>query len=90
MKVTTLISKQGVSLPGFAFVDDADFVCGANDVHITNATMITRFQSLMTCWNGGIRATGGLIAPEKTRWFLIAFFLGRFGLGIPYKGISSK
>ena len=36
--------------------------------------MIARFQAMMTCWNGGIRATGGLIAPEKTRWFLISFF----------------
>lgn len=28
----------------------------------------------MTCWNGGIRATGELFAPEKTRWFLLSFF----------------
>ena len=27
----------------------------------------------MTDWCGGIRATGGLIAPTKTRWFLVAF-----------------
>ena len=66
MKVATPISKQDVSLLGFAFVDDADLVCRADDIHTTGATMITRFQSLMTCWNGGIRATGGLIAPGKT------------------------
>ena len=43
MKVTTPISKQEASILGFAFVDDADLVCGANDVHTTGATMITRF-----------------------------------------------
>ena len=36
--------------------------------------MIARFQAMINCWNGGICATGGLIAPEKTRWFLISFF----------------
>ena len=65
MNVTTPISKQDISLLGFAFVDDADLVCGANAFYTTGATMITRFQSLMTCWNGRIRVTGGLIAPEK-------------------------
>ena len=28
----------------------------------------------MTHWCGCIRATGGYIAPVKTRWFLISFF----------------
>ena len=27
----------------------------------------------MNRWNGGIRATGGLIAANKTRWFLVDF-----------------
>ena len=45
MKVTTTISKEDVSLLGFAFVDNTDLVSGGNDVHNTSATMITRFQS---------------------------------------------
>ena len=43
MKVTTPISKEDLSILGFAFVDDADIVLSANDVHTTGATMITRF-----------------------------------------------
>ena len=74
MNMTTAISKQEISFMGFAFVDDADLVTGAEDVNTSGATMIARFQAMMTCWNGGIRATGGLIAPEKTRWFLLSFF----------------
>ena len=35
--------------------------------------MIEKIQSLMTDWCCGIRATGGLTAPTKTRWFAIAF-----------------
>ena len=65
MKVTTPISKQEVSLLGFAFIDDADLVCGAGDVHTTGATIMICFQFLMTCWNSGIQATGGLIAHGK-------------------------
>ena len=72
--MTRAISKEVISFMGFLFIDDTDLVAGADDVHTTGATMIARFQDMMTCWNGGIRATGGLIAPEKTRWFLISFF----------------
>ena len=50
-------------------------MAGADDVHTTGTTTIARFQAIMTCWNGGIHASGGLIAPEKTRWFLISFYL---------------
>ena len=67
--MTIAILKQEISFMGFAFVDDTDLVAGAKDINIPGATMIARFQAMMTCWNGGIRASGGLIAPEKTRWF---------------------
>ena len=43
MTLTTPISKQETSLLGFAFVDDADLVLGANDVHITGTIMIAQF-----------------------------------------------
>ena len=74
MNMTTAISKQDLSFMGFAFIDDADLVAGAKDVNTPGATMIAWFQAMTTCWNGGIRATGGVIAPGKTRWLLIAFF----------------
>ena len=35
MKVTTPISKQDVSLLGFAFIDDANLVYSAKNVHTT-------------------------------------------------------
>ena len=63
MNLTTPISKQEISFMGFAFVDDADLVSGAEDVNTSGATMIARFQAMITCWNGGICATGDLIAP---------------------------
>ena len=74
MAVFTPISKQEITLPGIAFVNDTDLVVGANGVHTTGTTMIARFQALMTCWNGGIRATSDLYAPKKTEWFHFDFF----------------
>ena len=67
MNLTIPISKHVISFMGFAFVDDVDLIPGADDVDTSGATIIARFQAMMTCWNGGIRATGELIAPEKTR-----------------------
>ena len=49
MNMTTAISKQEISFMGFAFVDDADLVTGAEDVNTSGATMIARFQAMMTC-----------------------------------------
>ena len=66
MTVSTPVSKQEVFLLSFAFVDDADLVSGANDVHTIYTTMIAHLQALTTCWNDNIRATCSLIAPEKT------------------------
>ena len=74
MNMTTAISKQEISFIGFAFVDDADLVAGAEDVNTPRATMIARFQAMTTCWNGRIPDSSGLIALEKTRWFLISFY----------------
>ena len=49
MNLTTAILKQEISFMGFAFVDDADLVAGAEDVNTPRATMIARFQAMMTC-----------------------------------------
>ena len=72
--VTTSVSKEDVSLLGFAFIYDADLVSGAENIYTTCTTMIAWFQALKTCQNDGILATGGLIGPEKSCWFLTAFF----------------
>ena len=55
-------------------MDDADLVSAANDVHTSGEEMIAKMQALMTDWCGGIRATGGLIAAAKTRWFLLCSY----------------
>mmetsp|Transcript_33477 Transcript_33477/g.37581 ORF Transcript_33477/g.37581 Transcript_33477/m.37581 type:complete len:105 (-) Transcript_33477:262-576(-) len=72
--ITTPISNTTISLLGFAFVDDADLVSIGKNAFQTGTEIIEKMQALMTDWCGCIRATGGFIAPTKTRWFLISFF----------------
>ena len=67
------ISGKLLKFLGFAFVDDADLSDCADNVNTTGEEMIGSFHRFMNRWNGGLRATGGLIAAAKTRWFLIDF-----------------
>ena len=73
--IITAISRKIASLLGFAFVDNADLTTAASYAHTSGTEMIHKMQALMTHWCGCIRVTGGYIAPIKTRWFLISFFL---------------
>jgi hypothetical protein len=67
------ISGKLLRFLGFAFVDDADLSDCADDVNAKGEEMVERFHQFMNRWNGGLRATGGLIAAAKTRWFLVDF-----------------
>jgi hypothetical protein len=67
------ISGKLLRFLGFAFVDDADLSDCADDVNTKGEEMAESFHRFMNRWNGGLRATGGLIAEAKTRWFLVDF-----------------
>ena len=69
----TAISLTTLSLVGFAFVNDVDLVDGAFDVDNPGEELIEGFQSAMDRWCRILRATGGMIAPDKSKWFLIDF-----------------
>ena len=67
MIVLTAISKHHVFLLLFsASTDSVDLIFGADNTHVSDQPMITRFQALMIFWNRLIRDTGLFIAPEKT------------------------
>jgi hypothetical protein len=35
--------------------------------------VLMKFPQALDLWEGGIRATGGAIVPEKSHWYLIDF-----------------
>jgi hypothetical protein len=65
------ISGEEISFVGYAFVDDTDLVTTGKR---GNFEFIAKeAQEALTAWEGGIRATGGAIVPEKSHWYLIDF-----------------
>ena len=57
----------------FAFVDDADVVHTAKDVDTTGDIVLQEMQQAIDHWEGGLKATGGALVPEKSYWYLIDF-----------------
>ena len=62
-----MFNKIVLSLIGFAFVDDADSAQAASEEDTSKEEMIDEFQDFMIRWEGGIRASGGAICPNKTK-----------------------
>ena len=58
---------------GYAFVDDTDLGSTSSDRNATGEMVADMLQSAVTDWEGGIRATGGAIVPDKTHWYLVDF-----------------
>ena len=67
------ISGDEVSFVGYAFVDDTDQIVTSPEDDASFQEIAHRMQASVTAWQGGIRATGGAIVPEKSHWYLIDF-----------------
>lgn len=71
--ITTAIREEEIHIVGFAFVDDTD-------LPVTNTTQVEtieevrdKAQSCINRWEGGIKATGGAIRPDKSFVQPVAF-----------------
>ena len=65
----SVISQRALTLVCFAFVDDADLIHANPDV--PTAELLQEAQTMLSTWEGLLRATGGALAPEKSYWYLI-------------------
>ena len=63
------LSGDKVGFVGYSFVDDTD-LCITSE---PNEDTVTKMQACTDDWEGGIRATGGAIVPEKSHWYLVQF-----------------
>jgi hypothetical protein len=61
----TSISGDHIRFVGYAFVDDTDICQTGQDEFTTGQEVATQMQGAMDAWEGGMRATGGAIVPEK-------------------------
>ena len=69
----TSISSQAIRFVGYAFVDDTDLIQTSKDGTETGAEILEQMQEGVNMWEGIIDATGGALAVEKSRWWLIDF-----------------
>jgi hypothetical protein len=70
----TPISALPLDICGFAFVDDTDLICTI-DRSANSTSTLDRMQTMVDCWEGVARTTGGAIetSPEKSWWYLVDF-----------------
>ena len=66
------ISRERVSFVGYSFVDDTDLVT-TEGLLAGHRSVGHKMQGALDAWEGGIRATGGAIVPEKSFWYLVDF-----------------
>jgi hypothetical protein len=76
MKVLGLCTRQieGKELyfVGYNFIDDTDIIQSGQPGEPFQL-LATHTQAAMDTWEGGLRATGGALEPEKSFWYLIRF-----------------
>ena len=56
---------------GFAFVDDTDLFCASETYTTSSENLSNDFQAALHRWRGGLIATEGSIAAEKSFCYLI-------------------
>jgi hypothetical protein len=86
--VCTVISGDEFSFVCYTFVDDSNVVHSTQDSDTVNetgmttitdktekaiTTLVTEMQQVVDTWEGGLRASGGALVPDKSYWFLIHF-----------------
>jgi hypothetical protein len=66
------ITREGLNFVGFAFVDDTDLVA-SNFKNLTGDQVVQEIQLALSAWQGGLAASGGALAPEKSHWYFVDF-----------------
>ena len=69
----SVLSLSLIQLVGFAFVDDTDLFCAGKTATTSGEALSPDFQAALHRWTGGLIATGGSIAAEKSFCYLIDF-----------------
>ena len=69
----TALSGDTLQFVGYSFFDDTDLCSFSNEADSTDAPVSADMQHTMNLWEGGVRATGGALVPEKSFWYLVDF-----------------
>ena len=69
---STAITNDQVRFVGYTFFDDTDLV-SSGTLDSTAEEVAQLMQTSVDSWEGGIRASGGALVPEKSFWYLVDF-----------------
>jgi hypothetical protein len=67
------ISGKLIRFSGVSFVDDPNTIQTARSNQDSWREVVEGLQTSLNIWEGGLRASGGALVPEKTTWHLSAF-----------------
>ena len=71
-KVTNVMSREHFSFVCYAFVDDTDLL-HSSDTDNGIEGLVEEMQAVVDTWEGGLRASGGALVPDKSYWYLLHF-----------------
>lgn len=85
------LTGEEVKFVGYAFVDDTDKVVTSPSPTATYKEVAELLQKSADTWEGGIRATGGAIGPDKSHYYLLEFIWkeGNFRYASPIEAPAS-
>ena len=73
MEVITPLTDEDNTISCFVYVDDVDSIHAPIQPSITPQEIAADMQRMLDTWSGGLYATGGMIEPTKSYWYLIDF-----------------
>ena len=92
MKLESPLSHTTTEFMEFTFVDDTDLVTGdLTAVNLTTEEVYAHMQEAILRWEGGLKAMGGALWPEKFFVYPLIFSWDERGiihLGTPMRSIS--
>jgi hypothetical protein len=86
-KSTNLLSGEDYQFACYTYVDDTDLIHIGDD-HTTPEHVFDEMQRMLDHWEGGLRATGGALVPEKSYWYGIDFYWDPTTYKWKYKSIT--
>ena len=73
VSILSPLSLMAVTFTAIMYVDDTDLFVVSQSRNESIASVYTRAAYLVSIWWRSIWATGGLLRPDKCRWYLIGF-----------------
>jgi hypothetical protein len=73
VSIQNSISSHQTRFACYSFVDDTDLPQTTIDVNTSGLDTLPTIQKGVDMWEGGLRATGGALVPEKSHRYLIDF-----------------